>query len=345
MILIAPIQATGGISTWAKALRAAYPEPLSTVDSSPPFRMPGQKLNVRLAVFAIAQGLRVWIKAITLARRWHDCIWLATSPSIGFRTRDAPCLLIAKSLGVESIVHIHGSDLSGLMGSTRLSKSWTRFALKQAREVVVLDSRTQDSIQISLGRSVTKIPNFIAAQDRTSSYDPKRRMILFVGWVSPPKGMHQLLHLADRLPPEYRLQVAGPISPDVDQQTLSKFMTHSQISVMGHTEHPQVLELMERAALLVLPSESEGFPMVILEAMSLGLPVVATDVGAVSEMMGVDSLSPAGLTPEDSFTSTVLALITDSENLTTLSASGPNRTSQLYSPQAVIPAIMRLSRR
>jgi glycosyltransferase involved in cell wall biosynthesis len=59
----------------------------------------------------------------------------------------------------------------------------------------------------------------------------------------------------------------------------------SQIVFAGEASHPDAIRALAASSLVVLPSHTEGFPMVVLEAMLLGKPVIASSVGEIPEML------------------------------------------------------------
>ena len=68
-----------------------------------------------------------------------------------------------------------------------------------------------------------------------------------------------------------------------DREPLDKLIqrTPGQIEILNSMPNPQVLEVMSRAEIFVLPSRCEGMGCVILEAMASGVPIVATDMGGI----------------------------------------------------------------
>ena len=100
-----------------------------------------------------------------------------------------------------------------------------------------------------------------------------------MGRVDERKGIAELL-AAFKEKPALNLHIVGP-----DSSGYLKDVCESNIIKHGELSHDKTIEIMRDMDALILPSYSEGFPLVILEAMAVGLPVIATDVGSVKEMI------------------------------------------------------------
>ena len=103
---------------------------------------------------------------------------------------------------------------------------------------------------------------------------------LFVGRLSAEKGIKTLLVAWANLGDEYLLKVAG----DGDLADLLHNQHHVQ--ALGRLNASEVSSIMQQAAFLILPSEwFEGFPMVIVEAFAHGLPIIASRLGSMAEII------------------------------------------------------------
>jgi glycosyltransferase involved in cell wall biosynthesis len=129
-------------------------------------------------------------------------------------------------------------------------------------------------------------------------YDPgisteRDGYVLFVGRLSREKGLGTLLEAVSRMRNTARVKVVGqgPLGGAAADGP-------SNIEWCGHQDREQVLALMKGASLLVMPSEwYEGCPLTIIEAFATGLPVIASRLGTMAEMVtdGVTGrLFPAG---------------------------------------------------
>ncbi len=122
------------------------------------------------------------------------------------------------------------------------------------------------------------------------------RRLLFVGLLVRRKGVHVLLEaLAEAaLPPDVTLTVAGDGPERADlEATAARLGLRDRVSFLGFRS--DVPQLLAEADAFVLPSAMEQQPLVLIEALGAGKPVVATDVGGVAEMVaGAGTVVPPG---------------------------------------------------
>ncbi len=115
-----------------------------------------------------------------------------------------------------------------------------------------------------------------------------RHRLLFVGRLCDQKDPLSLVEAFRHLPTDLKGQSSlavvgdGPLS-DRLQQAIQRFQLTSKIQLLGRRD--DVCSLMKAASVLILPSRWEGMPNVVLEAMSIGLPVVAPAVDGTKELI------------------------------------------------------------
>jgi glycosyltransferase involved in cell wall biosynthesis len=119
-----------------------------------------------------------------------------------------------------------------------------------------------------------------------------RLTLIYVGRLSGEKGVADLLEatriIRNRLPDRaVRLRIVGDGPQSVELQLLaSRLGLNDAVEFIGGLSFgPQLFELYAAADIFVLPSYTEGLPGVLLEAMALGVPVVATRVGGIPQLI------------------------------------------------------------
>jgi glycosyltransferase involved in cell wall biosynthesis len=119
-----------------------------------------------------------------------------------------------------------------------------------------------------------------ARDDGPRAASPGNRFV-FVGRLAANKGLHVLCEAFARVPAaDLSIVGGGPLEPE-----LRAAFARPNIRFLGRLDDPALFRLQRQADGFVFASLYEGMPTVILEAMTNGLPVIATDIGAVTTMV------------------------------------------------------------
>jgi teichuronic acid biosynthesis glycosyltransferase TuaC len=188
---------------------------------------------------------------------------------------------------------------------SRLGRFWMRWALRRASGVFAVSGRLRQ-FAIELGAEPGKvkvIPNGIDAavffpRDRAAcrvrhGFAPDRPLILSAGALVERKGHHRVIQAlalmsADGAKPQ--LAIAGGRGPEGSHEDqlrnlVSGLGLEEAVRFLGPVAPETMAELMSAADVSCLASTNEGWPNVVHEALACGTPVVATDVGAVPDML------------------------------------------------------------
>ena len=144
-------------------------------------------------------------------------------------------------------------------------------------------------------RRIEVIPNCVdilsdSGEKRSRSQGGGVR-VLYVGWVIPAKGIRELLRAVAQVEGA-NLTIIGPLVIGLagdDGQWIDKSIgdlhLEGRVRLVGRVEPEMARQACREHDVLVLPSYQEGFPNVVLEAMEAGIPVIATNVGAIPEII------------------------------------------------------------
>jgi glycosyltransferase involved in cell wall biosynthesis len=117
--------------------------------------------------------------------------------------------------------------------------------------------------------------------------------VLFVGDIVKAKGVFDLLLAWTKVKRAYPNAFLTMVGPDHTKELFSREMrslgVDSSITLTGPLPHPAVAKLMHQSRLLCLPSHGEGTPNCVMEALACGLPVVATRVGGIPDIVEHDT--------------------------------------------------------
>ena len=225
---------------------------------------------------------------------------IAAKPDVIHYHAEGPCVMLrlAHWAGIRTVATIHGLDWQrakwGKFASTYL-KFGERTAARCADEVIVLSRNMQEYFKNTYGRDTWFIPNGIerkqpvAAQKITNKYGlHKDDYMLFLGRIVPEKGVHYLIEAFRKLDTDKKLVIAGGASDSTEYYEQIKQMAAQdpRIILTGFVQGRMLQELYSNAYIYVLPSDLEGMPMSLLEAMSYGNCCLTSDIAECAEVVG-----------------------------------------------------------
>lgn len=206
-------------------------------------------------------------------------------------------LWLPRLFGIRTVVTIHGLDWQrakwGRFASFFL-KLGERTAAKYADEIIVLSKNTQEYFRDTYKRETVFIPNGIerpllrkAFRIRALWDLEKDGYILFLGRIVPEKGLHYLIEAFKQLDTSKKLVVAGGVSGTAGYAEMVKAQACSDCRILfTDFVQGQVLEeLYSNAWAYVLPSDLEGMPISLLEAMSYGNCCLVSDIPECAEVV------------------------------------------------------------
>lgn len=269
-----------------------------------PFEVPLRRAGVDIVLCRVPG--RAYLRAWQIARDQIRAFAPDVVHSHGYRS-DLLDAEAARRLGFPTVTTVHGSSFLG--GATHL---WERLQIRNLRrfDAVVSVSNPLTELLVRKGVPTSKIhtiPNAWSgrgpALDRTEarvalglSVDPAPPVIGFVGRLIPIKDAGLLLDALELIPDlDWHLVIVGD---GPERAPLADRLRHSPLRerVLFAGAVDRAGDLFPAFDLFVLSSKSEGTPMVLFEAMAAGVPVVATAVGGVPDVLGPDGgvLVPPG---------------------------------------------------
>lgn len=211
----------------------------------------------------------------------------------------------ARCFGVPALLHMHGADFVEFHDNLSAPLRWAVAALfRRADAVVVLGPRAAAHARHALGvrrERIHVLPNAVPVTDPAQVRGaPGRLRLVFLGALSERKGLDTLLAalaspaLAGH---DWRLTAVGNGDRKQWRGEVIRLGLAHRVDLPGWMEGEGARALLAGADLLVLPSRQEAMPMAILEAMAAGVPVVATEVGEIPDLVldgATGLLVPAG---------------------------------------------------
>ena len=213
---------------------------------------------------------------------------------------EGPCamLWLPKLLGKRCVATIHGLDHQRSKWG-RLARTYImlgeKCAARFADDIIVLSKNVQDYFMEQYGRKTLYVPNGVSSAALKEAGEISSRLgldggkyILYLGRITPEKGIHYLIDAYKELDTDMKLVIAGGESDSEAYfgELKRKAVSCENIVFTGFVQGRMLEELYSNAFCYVLPSDLEGMPLSLLEAMSYGNCCVVSDIEECREVVG-----------------------------------------------------------
>lgn len=193
------------------------------------------------------------------------------------------------------IVTIHGLDWQRAKWggfATKYIKWGEKQAVRYADQIIVLSRGVQDYFQKEYGRKTVFIPNGVNRPEIKSPDMIKNKWnlekdsyVLFLGRIVPEKGLRYLIKAWKGLKTDKKLVIAGGSSDTQEFMNELKETAEDNVIFTGFQQGEILEELYSNAYIYCLPSDLEGMPLSLLEAMSYGNCCVVSDIPECAEVV------------------------------------------------------------
>lgn len=245
-------------------------------------------------------------------------------------------LALARLAGKPYVFHLHGGAFDHYhAGLSSLERAWVRHTIRGAKVVFVLSESWAGWLREAIGHpDVRVLPNPVLPVVLPPEVPREAQTLLFLGRLETDKGVFVLVEAVARLArlhPQLRAVLAGEGDLAGVRQAALDAGVAGRIELPGWVDGDAKARLLARAGIFVLPSRFEGLPMALLEAQAAGLPVVATRVGGIPQVVTDDD--NGRLSEPDDVASLVAALgplLDDSARAARMGARGRERVLAGY---------------
>jgi teichuronic acid biosynthesis glycosyltransferase TuaC len=224
--------------------------------------------------------------------------------------------LLKQKFNIPHICTIHGSDINIAPFQNRFSFLLTKYSLRKCDHIIVVSNKLKERT-LSISNKINSISViYNGADPKKFKYLSKdiakqrlgltinEKIILYIGNLISIKGVNNLIKAFEKLINNKKVEniVLFLIGEGNKKHELIKLVNtlriENKVFFLGEKDNNEIPLWLNIADIFVLPSLSEGFPLVIPEAMMCGVPIVATDVGGVSEAI-IDRYTGLLVKPND----------------------------------------------
>lgn len=213
---------------------------------------------------------------------------------------EGPCSMIwlPHLFKIRTVATIHGLDWQRSKWggfATKYLKFGEKMAAKYADEIIVLSSGVQKYFKETYNRDTNFIPNGVnkpvlkAPKEITEKWGlEKNSYILYLARIVPEKGLHYLLDAFKEIETDKKLVIAGGASHTNEylEEIKRKASEDDRVIMTGFVQGDVLDELYSNCYLYCLPSDLEGMPISLMEAMSYGCNVLTSDIDECAQVSG-----------------------------------------------------------
>lgn len=275
----------------------------------------------------------------------NDIVWLHCGDWYSLLRKFAIGMM-GKLKGAKVIVHFHAISLDNYLGSF-IGRLLVKVLCRSSDGVIVLTPWWKKRLNESLPGLSTPIhiaPNPLDEQLSQATAEAKNRLassnvrLLAMSRLVEGKGFEAAIKTLGLLPESYSLTIAGdgPLLPAL-QELAKKLNLSSRVTFLGWVDYQQKGMLFKGHDIFLLPSENDSFGMGFVEAMAFGLPVVALEHKAITDVVKHNHCGY--LVKESNPEALAEAVCCCAENFALFSGQAQSYVAEHFSPSPIIEEI------
>lgn len=256
-------------------------------------------------------------------------------PNYKLYTEGSTCERCRGGRYYEAIVHkcLRGSVAASVLGSAEMYLHKMLQVYERSVSLFVAPSHFVRDEFVKFGQDGLKIrflPYFLASLPSMEEHVVREPLILYVGRLSSEKGVDKFLEMVHTIPSPWRIAIVG--TGPQETALKERFGKRSDVIFVGHAEGDTLAAWYRRASMTVVPSQFfEPFGIVVIEALSHGVPVLVSDRGALPEI--IDHGKTGFVVPADNgeaWRNAIDRLIKDEDLRKTMGRNGRKVAEILY---------------
>lgn len=230
------------------------------------------------------------------------------------------------------VIHIHRGDFFSRFYNNTINKVISKLVICLSQKIIVLSEKPKLEIECIFNKNCDILYNTVGIECELNRKASNKNKFIYISNYLLDKGILDLLEVFKKLNSEYpqiTLETYGAFSNiDLKEKILSYSSSKIQIheTINGIDKYKKIAE----ADCLILPSWNEGQPIVLLEAMSIGTPIIATNVGLIPDLLGADYLFLANAQDQLSLERTIIQFI-ESDRINEISKELKDKYNYSYS--------------
>jgi teichuronic acid biosynthesis glycosyltransferase TuaC len=266
-------------------------------------------------------------------------------------------LMLGKCLNIPTICTLRGSDINIHAYNDPMMMKITKKVLENTEKIIAVSKAMKKAAEniaipkekIEVVYNGTDINQFCCNHEKdenTKFEDEKNYKLLFVGRIIREKGIWELLEAFLNVLVHYPNTELYIIGEGNEQKAIKQYCLDNNINdkvkFLGVLPHTELVKSYQNCDLFILPSYSEGLPNVIVEAMSCGKPVIATNIGGIPEIVNSETGSLIPVKDTNSLSLEIINLFKNKELLRTKGRNARKMIEQRFNRENNVNKIVTI---